>query len=123
MTTGSVVVRIVIGTIGALMLLSGLALVIFGSQFVGGTVGLFGALWLIVPGAILLIAVLIETGRYRSQQAERAKLSPGPGGGESGPLEPRFTPTPEVFVDPTSDRRMRVYVDVSTGERRYVAEA
>jgi len=28
-----------------------------------------------------------------------------------------------VFVDPTSNRRMRVYVDSSNGERRYVAEA
>jgi len=27
-----------------------------------------------------------------------------------------------VFVDPTSDRRMRVWLDQATGERRYRAE-
>jgi hypothetical protein len=32
-------------------------------------------------------------------------------------------PTTELFVDPTSHRLMRVYVDSRTGERRYKAEA
>jgi hypothetical protein len=100
------------------MLLAGLALVLF----IGPIAGFAGGAWLIIGGAILLVAVLIETGRYRSQQAERSKLAPGPGGGETGPLEPRFQATAEVFVDPTSNRSMRVYVDASTGERRYVAE-
>jgi hypothetical protein len=118
MTTGSTVVRVVIGTIGALLLLAGLALV-----FVVGPIAGLGGAWLIIGGAVLLIGVLIESSRYRSQAAEHAKLTPGPGGGETGPLEPRFSPTSEVFVDPTSDRRMRVYVDARTGERRYVAEA
>jgi hypothetical protein len=112
-TTGSTVVRVFLGTIGALMLLGGLALVV---------AGVFGGAWLIIGGAVLLIGVLIESSRYRSQAAEHAKLAPGPGGGETGPLEPRFSPTSEVFVDPTSDRRMRVYVDARTGERRYIAE-
>jgi hypothetical protein len=112
-TTGSTVVRVFLGTIGALMLLGGLALVV---------AGVFGGAWLIIGGAVLLIGVLIESSRYRSQAAEHAKLAPGPGGGETGPLEPRFAPTSEVFVDPTSDRRMRVYVDARTGERRYIAE-
>ena len=39
-----------------------------------------------------------------------------------GALEPRFRPTAEVFVDPTTGHRMRVLVDPRTGERRYVAE-
>src|SRR6187401_2227569 len=99
MTTGSVVVRIVIGTIGALMLLAGLAVAI-----AVGSGGIFGGAWLIIGGAVLLVGVLIEASRYRSQEAERSKLSPGPGGGEPGPLDPRFQPTPEVFVDPTSNR-------------------
>jgi hypothetical protein len=116
MTTGSIVVRVVIGVIAALMLLGGVALI-----FTGSIAG-FGGIWLIVGGSILLIGVLIESSRYRSQAAERSKLSPGPGGGETGPLEPRFRATDEVFVDPTSNRRMRVYVDASNGERRYVAE-
>ena len=37
-------------------------------------------------------------------------------------LEPRFQPTAEVFVDPTTHVRMRVFVDPVTGERRYVPE-
>ena len=54
----------------------------------------------------------------------RTARPPGPGGGETpgGPLEPRFRPTAEVFVDPTTGHRMRVLVDPRTGERRYVAE-
>ena len=100
------------------MLLAGLVLVLF----IGPIAGFAGGAWLIVGGVILIIAVLIETTRYRSQQAERSNLAPGPGGGEPGPLDPRFQPTAEVFVDPTSNRSMRVYVDARTGERRYVAE-
>ena len=119
MTTGSVVVRVVIGSIGALMLLCGLALLLF----VGPVGGFVGGGWLIIGGAVLLIAALIEASRYRSQAAERGKLAPGPGGGETEPLEPRFQRTEEVFVDPTSNRTMRVYVDSRTGERRYLAEA
>jgi hypothetical protein len=30
--------------------------------------------------------------------------------------------TEEVFVDPTTDRRMRVWIDPSGGERRYVED-
>ena len=117
MTPGSITVRAVIGVVGTLMLLGGLALI-----FVAGPIAGLGGIWLVVGGMILVIAVLIETSRYRSQAAEHSKLSPGPGGGEVGPLEPRFRSTDEVFVDPTSNRRMRVYVDSRTGERRYVAE-
>ncbi len=48
----------------------------------------------------------------------------GPGGGEplDAAMEPRFTSTDEVFVDPTSGHRMRVFLDPGTGERRYRAE-
>ena len=119
MTRGSFVVRVVLGLIGALMLAGGLALVFL----VGPIPGFVGGAWLIIGGCVLLIAVAIETSRYRSQAAERSKLSPGPGGGETGPLEARFQQTPEVFVDPTSNQRMRVYVDSRTGERRYIAES
>jgi UPF0716 family protein affecting phage T7 exclusion len=116
-TTGSMVVRVLLGGCGLLLLIAGLALAAAG--FVGA---FFGALWLIVPGAVLIIVALIEVTRYRSQAAEQANSPPGPGGGETGPLEPRFRPTAEVFVDPTSKMRMRVYSDPRTGERRYVAE-
>jgi len=115
---GATIVRVILGVIGAALLIGGLLLL-----FVGGPViGLGGGFWLIVPGAILLIAVLIESTRYRSQAAELGHMAPGPGGGEPSPPEPRFRPTEELFVDPTSKRRMRVYLDARTGERRYVAE-
>jgi hypothetical protein len=117
MTTGSMVVRIILGAIGAVMLLAGIGVAVLVP--VGGFIG---AVWLIISGVVLLVAVLIETTRYRSQAAELAKLPPGPGGGETGPVDGRFRATDEVFVDPTSNQRMRVYLDASTGERRYVAE-
>ncbi len=48
----------------------------------------------------------------------------GPGDGEppDATLEPRFRPTDEVFMDPTSGRKMRVWLDPRSGERRYRAE-
>ena len=118
MTAGVSVVRLAMGVIGGLMLLGGLALV------ASGTPGLFvGAIWLIPSGMVLLIVAFIEVSRYRSQAAERSgNPTTGPGGGETAPLEPRFGRTDEVFVDPTTGVTMRVYMDVSTGERRYVAE-
>lgn len=119
MTTGAAVIRVIIGVAGAALLLGGLLLALSG--FPGSP---FAALWLIVSGAVLLIAAVIEVSRYRYEAAERLRMDPGPGGGEAGgPLELRFRPTDEVFVDPTSQRRMRVYSDPQTGERRYVAEA
>ncbi len=33
-----------------------------------------------------------------------------------------FRPTDERFEDPTTRRRMRVWADPTSGERRYVAE-
>jgi len=116
--TGVSVIRIVIGVVGVLLILGGLAL---GVAFAGSG-GIFGGFWMIVSGVVLVVAVIIERSRYRSQAAEQQQLSPGPGGGETGPLDPRFRPTEEVFVDPTTHHRMRVYMDTRTGERRYVAE-
>jgi hypothetical protein len=47
----------------------------------------------------------------------------GPAGGEpTGPPEPRFQRTDEVFIDPTSGLRMRVFLDPRSGDRRYVPE-
>jgi hypothetical protein len=70
------------------------------------------------------VIVALERSRYRSDAAERSNATPGPGGGEpaGGVLEPRFRPTAETFIDPTTGLRMRVVVDPGTGERRYVAE-
>jgi hypothetical protein len=76
----------------------------------------------IVIGAAIMIACVLERPRYRPDGAEMVNPIPGPGGGESGYLEPRFAPTTEAFIDPTSRRRMRVFLDPRTGERRYRAE-
>ncbi len=102
----------------------------FGALFILGGLGvaeadrsqLGNAVWSIVIGAGLMIAAILQRSRYRSSSAEVRHDEPGPGGGEDGTIEPRFVPTTEVFVDPTSRRRMRVFVDPRTGERRYRAE-
>ena len=102
---GTYMVRLAIGGIGLAMLVGGV--------LVGYVIpGIFPAIWMIASGVVLLIVAVVETMRYHS----------GPGGGEPGPPDPRFRPTEEVFVDPTSQLRMRVYADSRTGERRYVAE-
>jgi hypothetical protein len=113
----NVAVRGAIVVLGMGMMLIGLSVV------VGLPHDAPGGLWLIVTGAFLVIVPLLERQRYRSEAAERAREAPGPGGGEgSDVLEPRFRPTAEVFIDPTTGHRMRVLVDPRTGERRYVAE-
>jgi hypothetical protein len=83
----------------------------------------FGSIQLILFGGAGILAVVLERGRYRSEHAERSSSPAGPGGGETEPtLEPRFLRTEEAFVDPTSGRRMRVWMDPQSGERRYRAE-
>ncbi|HJW22104.1 MAG TPA: hypothetical protein VJ506_06740 [Candidatus Limnocylindrales bacterium] len=84
-----------------------------------------GALWWVLIGGVLVVAVAAERQRYRSTAAEHAGQVAGPGGGETADaaVEVRFRPTAEVFVDPTTGHRMRVLVDPASGERRYVAEA
>ena len=114
----SAVVRGGLVVIGLLLMLGGLALIV---GLPSG--GAFPGLQLVVFGAFLVVAVAIERQRYRSDHAERTNAAPGPGGGEpAGALDPRFRPTSEVFIDPTSGHRMRVVVDPTSGERRYVAE-
>jgi len=110
--------RVLAVVVGGLMVLSGLAGI---SQ--GGTAASAGV-WLVVVGLALIIAAVVERWRYRSESAERSGLAVGPGGGEptGEPLETRFQRTGEAFIDPTSGRRMRVWLDGSSGERRYRAE-
>ena len=112
-----IALRAVILVVGALLTLAGFAVIGF-----GGDVAVSG-LWLVVSGGVLMIAAVLERNRYRSEAAERAMEPPGPGGGETaGDVDVRFRPTDEVFVDPTTQRRMRVLLDRKSGERRYVAE-
>jgi hypothetical protein len=82
-------------------------------------------LWLVAMGAFLVLVVVAERQRYRSEAAEKSNAPAGPGGGETSDAAPdgRFRPTSEAFIDPTTGHTMRVLVDPSTGERRYVAEA
>lgn len=116
----SATVRLGLGLLGALLAFVGLGSTAAG--FAWGEGG-FGGLWLTVMGVALVVAVVLERQRYRSEDADRAFEPTGPGGGEpEGLIEPRFRPTEELFVDPTSGHRMRVHVDRRTGERRYLAE-
>jgi hypothetical protein len=116
MEIGSVL-RALIFIVGALSTVGGFALIALGGEAV------LAGLWLVLTGGVMLLAAVLERNRYRSEAAERAMEAAGPGGGETaGDVEPRFRPTHEVFVDPTSQRRMRVLLDARTGERRYVAE-
>ena len=112
------IVRALILGLGALLILGG-----FAAIAVGGWVGLWG-LWLVVGGLVIVAAVLLERRRYRSVAAEVGPEPPGPGGGEplDQPLEPRFSPTTERFVDPTTGESMRVWVDAASGDRRYRAD-
>jgi len=112
------VVRGVLVVVGALMLLGGLVAISQAPELAGSGVSA------VVVGGVLVVAAVIERTRYRSEAADRANDPHGRGGGEpAGSVEPRFRPTDEVFVDPTTGARMRVLLDARTGERRYVAEA
>ena len=112
------ILRALLLGLGALLILGG-----FAAIAVGGWVGLWG-LWLVVAGLVIVAAVLLERRRYRSVAAEAGPEPPGPGGGEplDEPLEPRFSPTNELFVDPTTGVQMRVWVDAASGDRRYRAD-
>ena len=112
------ILRILILAMGALLVLGG-----FATIAVGGWVALWG-LWLVIGGLVIIGAILLERRRYRSSVADTGPDPIGPGGGEplDAPLDARFSPTTERFVDPTTGVAMRVWVDASSGERRYRAE-
>jgi hypothetical protein len=110
--------RVLVGTLGVLFILGGIGL----AAVAGPGGDLASALFLFVPGVLMIAAVILERTRYRSLHAERTGDGSGPGGGEPGAPEPRFQPTDERFVDPTTHVAMRVWLDPTTGERRYVPE-
>jgi hypothetical protein len=116
---GVTVARGLIGGLGLVLILLAVAFI----GIAGPALDLFTVLLLLVPGVFLVGAVLLERVRYRSLHAEHTGDAPGAGGGETAPPEPRFRWTQEVFIDPTTNVRMRVWVDPATGERRYVPEA
>jgi hypothetical protein len=110
--------RGLLGGLGVVLMVTGIVI----ASIPGAGGDLFGALFLFVPGALLLAGVILERTRYRSLHAERTGDPHGRGGGEVRRPESRFQPTDEVFADPTTGVLMRVFVDPGTGERRYVAE-
>ncbi|MFL5779552.1 MAG: hypothetical protein ACJ761_11515 [Chloroflexota bacterium] len=109
------VVRGALLVLGSVLLAGGLV------AAVAGGLGPVVALWLVGNGLFLVVVVLFERRRYRSEAADRRSAAFA-GDEPAGSDEPRFRPTDEVFIDPTTQRRMRVLLDASTGERRYVAE-
>ena len=111
-----VLARILVGACGVMFLIGGIAVV--ATTGPGGD--LFSALFLFVPGLVMIAAVVLERTRYRSLHAERSGDGHGPGGGEPHPPEPRFRPTEEQFLDPTTGVPLQVWVDPATGDRRYV---
>lgn len=113
------VVRGLVAAFGIVLMVAGLG-VITGVPAIGG----FAGLELVAIGAFLVIVVAIERQRYRSESAEVTNAPSGPGGGEpsGAPVDARFRPTSEQFIDPTTNIPMRVLVDPKTGERRYVAQ-
>jgi hypothetical protein len=110
--------RWILLVIGVLLTLGGAAILTSGGYLVG--VGL----WTAIGGIVIIAAVILERSRYRSAHAEHSSAPPGPGGGEplDEPMDQRFRRTDELFVDPTTGHTMRVWLDPSTGERRYRAE-
>ena len=109
--------RLIIAVVSAMALFGGLAIIALGFPW-----GL-GGLWLLLGGAAGLIGVTFERMRYRSEAAEQAREPAGSAGVEDGPLDPRFRPTEERFVDPTTRQQVRVWIDPASGERRYRLDA
>jgi hypothetical protein len=119
MSNGLGAARGVVLVLGVTMLVGGLALI----GLTGGA-GTFSGFWLGAIGMAFIVAALIERVRYRSEATDRSGLPAGPAGGEppGTRLDPRFHRSDEVFVDPTTGHRMRVWLDAVSGERRYVPE-
>ncbi len=125
----SQLLRGVLGVIGGVGFLLALAVIAAGEPV--------GAAWLLIVSAVLILVALYEQGRYRaSAETTRASRPPGgppiPGGPAQEPWaaasasaerEPAgLQRTDEVFADPTTGARLRVWFDPKTGERRYVPE-
>ena len=105
------------------LIIIGVISVLAGFAVIGATTERISGVYAVVVGGVILAAVVYERNRYRSIDADVRNDAPGPGGGEPrGALPPSFRATDEVFVDPTSGHRMRVYLEAGTGNRRYMAE-
>ncbi len=107
-------IRLLLGGFAALVMLGGLVSIFAGDRSMG--------LMLVTFGVAVVFVMVMERARYQSQAGEKSDQRPGPGGGDSAPPGPPFRATDERFVDPTTGRRMRVYVHPKSGERRYYAD-
>ncbi|HEX9635363.1 MAG TPA: hypothetical protein VGB34_07785 [Candidatus Limnocylindria bacterium] len=96
------VVRLLVAVVATLMFLGGLTAAATGLRFEG--------LYVAGLGAAGLVIVLFERQRYGASPEERAAGAKG------------SRPTDEVFVDPTTGQRMRVWIDTESGERSYRPE-
>jgi hypothetical protein len=107
-----------------IVVVGGVVLAALGVVILVTTPAFFTAIFLFGLGIVMIVGALIERMRYRSASADVTAARPGPGGGEpiDQPMDPRFQRTDEQFVDPTTNVRMRVWIDPSSGERRYRAE-
>ncbi|HLO36312.1 MAG TPA: hypothetical protein VK194_09530 [Candidatus Deferrimicrobium sp.] len=119
MSGGFGAARVVVLLFGITLLVAGLALIA-----VAGGPGTVAGFWLAATGLVVMVAAVIERIRYRSEATDRSGLPAGRAGGEppGTRLDPRFRRSDEIFTDPTSGQRMRVWLDPASGERRYVAE-
>jgi hypothetical protein len=112
----SALLRGVLGAVGAVGFLVGIAVILLKEPI--------GGLWILVPSVVLILVALYEQGRYRAG-APGAPGSPGAAGNGSPPVSPptgRYQRTDEVFDDPTTGRRVRVWFDPATGDRHYEPE-
>ena len=89
--------RFVIGGVGAGLLALGLVLL------AGGGLMTWPGIQLAVVGGLGIAIALFEQLRY----------------GSDPPRSPGLRPTDERFIDPTTGRRMRVWIDPASGERSY----
>lgn len=73
----------------------------------------FVLVYALINAGIVGLALVLERPRYGAGGAA------GRAGASDEPLPPGFAPTDEVFIDPTSGARLRVWADTASGERRY----
>ncbi len=92
-------VRAVFGAFGALLCLIGVGVLLAGDPP--------GGLAVFIAGAVVVLVALYEQERYRSRATDHGRLQR----------------TDEVFDDPTTGERMRVWFDPVTGERRYIPDS
>ncbi len=119
-TAFSSFVRGLVGVIGGIIFLLGVGVILAGEPAAG--------LWALVIGGVLLLIALYEQTRYVADRGVPSAGGPpgappgwGPPGGPALP-GPGFERTAEVFDDPTTGVRLRVWFNPRTGERRYLPE-